>query len=95
MSRIGNNLANADLRPGLAVILPKDKPKETQGGIILSDWTERRHEFGQIANVNDDKFGLQTGDWVVFNRMSGIEFENDAREPLILVRTDEIQAVWE
>jgi co-chaperonin GroES (HSP10) len=86
--------SDARMMPGLCLVKPQDKPGVSDGGIIYSDKTDLRHEVGLVVNIAEgDTTEFEVHDWVVFDRMSGGEFETTDKQTVILMKQDDILAV--
>ena len=95
-------LANSKPKPGCCLIRPRDAVK-TQLIVLPETWrrgsfADCRQGFGQVIAVtpNGHEPGFTVGDWAIFDRMSGMDFADgakDTEEVVCLVRNDDVMAV--
>lgn len=98
-------LARSKPKSGCAWIRPKDAHKTD---LILPETWRRgsfadcRQGFGQVLAVTPDvrgrDYGVPPNAWVIFDRMSGKDFADDAKDTedvLCLVRNQDVMAVVE
>jgi hypothetical protein len=104
MSTTLERLATAKPKPGCCWIRPRDAVK-TDLIVLPETWrrgsfADCRQGFGQVLavtpNGHDPQFKPQ--DWVVFDRMSGMDFADgavDTEEVICLVRNVDVMAIVE
>ena len=81
------------LRPVSVWIVAKrlDKVEVSEGGLYLPAVAqEHKHAATVVAVGPDVKIQVKPGDKVVFGRYAGDEFEGE-----MLIKEDEVMAVWE
>ena len=85
------------------VLIKRKTETESQGGIILTESAQEKQQQGTVIAVGPGKYTndgkLQTmqvkpGDTVFFAKYSGVEFDFDS-EDFIIMREDDIVAVTE
>ena len=85
------------------VLIKRKTETESQGGIILTESAQEKQQQGTVVAVGPGKYTndgkLQTmqvkpGDTVFFAKYSGVEFDFDS-EDFIIMREDDIVAVTE
>jgi chaperonin GroES len=85
------------------VLIKRKTETESQGGIILTESAQEKQQQGTVIAVGPGKFTndgklqemqVKTGDTVFFAKYSGVEFEFD-NEEFIVMREDDIVAVTE
>jgi len=80
-------------RPGFVIIKPAQERHQTAGGLFLSDWTEKRQTHGQVVSIGDGVDGLETGDWVLFQRWAGEHLSDREEFCYVVVKSESVQAV--
>jgi hypothetical protein len=96
-------LANSKPKPGCCLIRPRDARKTK---LILPETWRRgsfadcRQGFGQVLAVtpNGHEVQFKPKDWVIFDRMSAMDFADDAKDTedvLCLVRNVDVWCVVE
>lgn len=80
-------------RPGYVIIKPAQERQKTEGGVYLSDWTEKRQTHGQVVSIGAGVDGLEEGDWVLFLRWAGEHLSDREEFCYVVVRAKDVQAV--
>jgi co-chaperonin GroES (HSP10) len=88
-------LESSRVKAGCVLIKPQRAAETTENGLYLSDLTERRQTHGQVLVIGEGVSEVQTGDWVLFLRWAGEHFEIEDHSDYVLVRKDDIQAVFD
>ena len=84
------------------VIRRVEEKKESAGGIILPGSAQEQQNMGEVVAVGPGKasgsgsiiaMSVSVGDKVMFGQYSGQEVKDDAGEPLLIMREDDIIAI--
>lgn len=84
------------------VIRRLEEQKETAGGILLPGSAQEKQNMGEVVAVGPGKASdsgtlvamtVKTGDKVLFGQYSGQEVKDEAGNPLIVMREDDIIAI--
>lgn len=85
------------------VLIKRKTETESQGGIILTESAQEKQQQGTVIAVGPGKYTndgklqamqVKVGDTVFFAKYSGVEFDFD-NEDFIIMREDDIVAVTE
>lgn len=84
------------LMPGFCLIRPAQGPAVT-GRLHLPERARRTDAWGVVINIanTSGEPGFGVGDWVIFRRYAAAHLETAEGEDICLVRTADVDAVWE
>lgn len=86
------------------VIRRVEEKKQTDSGILLPGSAQEKENMGEVVAVGPGKASdsgsiiamtVKVGDKVMFGQYSGQEVKDDAGEPLMIMREDDIIAIVE
>lgn len=86
------------------VIRRVEEKKETASGILLPGSAQEKENIGEVVAVGPGKaadtgaiiaMSVKVGDKVMFGQYSGQEVKDDAGQPLMIMREDDIIAIVE
>jgi co-chaperonin GroES (HSP10) len=79
-------------RPGFAIIKPPPEKEKSEGGIIYSDWTEKRQTYGEVVSIGSFTEDFEPGDWVLYQRWAGEQLGVYEEQAYVVVRMEDVQA---